>query len=290
MDEKSYLLRKLEESSGYYTQSFSNRYTNWKKNFVIRNIFCQTLRKKPEHQLINVLDAGCGEGSFIYKLKTEFSKNYNLAFHGIDLSFLDIDFAGKRKEYFGHDGCEFQRMDILNLDYEDNYFDIIITSEVIEHILEPAKMLLELKRVLKKDGFLIITTPSKGGSIFVRILRIIQRVLKRPMRNSAKECVLNGIDENEAPKIRLSSEGGRTGAGLGHVSVKSKGEWVKVFAQEGFEIILVKGSAGIIYGCPPVDQHRIIFALSVIFDTIFEKLPYSWLWSEGLLFCLKKAR
>jgi SAM-dependent methyltransferase len=48
-----------------------------------------------------------------------------------------------------------------DLPFEDGYFDIIIFCEVIEHLTnDPAKALLNLKRVLKKDGVMILSTPN----------------------------------------------------------------------------------------------------------------------------------
>lgn len=46
------------------------------------------------------------------------------------------------------------------LPYDDNFFDIIIMSEVLEHIFDTDKILLEIKRVLKKDWIFWITVPN----------------------------------------------------------------------------------------------------------------------------------
>lgn len=47
------------------------------------------------------------------------------------------------------------------------HFDIIVCSEVIEHIADDQKIafLNELKKLLKEDGFLILTTPRKDAEI-----------------------------------------------------------------------------------------------------------------------------
>lgn len=42
--------------------------------------------------------------------------------------------------------------------HKDNYFDIIISTQVIEHLKEPSLIFKEFKRILKKDGYLLITT------------------------------------------------------------------------------------------------------------------------------------
>lgn len=45
--------------------------------------------------------------------------------------------------------------------YPDNHFDVVIFAEIIEHLLnDPCKVLREIKRVLKLNGSLILTTPN----------------------------------------------------------------------------------------------------------------------------------
>lgn len=46
------------------------------------------------------------------------------------------------------------------LPYEDNYCDAVTSLEVIEHLADTDNFLKEIKRVLKKDGILILTTPN----------------------------------------------------------------------------------------------------------------------------------
>jgi ubiquinone/menaquinone biosynthesis C-methylase UbiE len=51
--------------------------------------------------------------------------------------------------------------DAFNLPYKSGSFDIVISSEVIEHVFNPEEFVKELSRVVKKGGSLIITTPYK---------------------------------------------------------------------------------------------------------------------------------
>ncbi len=47
-----------------------------------------------------------------------------------------------------------------NLPFPENYFDIIILTETLEHLFLPEKAIEQSKRVLKNDGFIIVTTPN----------------------------------------------------------------------------------------------------------------------------------
>ena len=50
-------------------------------------------------------------------------------------------------------------MDVLKLDFEDNFFDYVFLIEVLEHVKNPFIALSEINRVLKKGGKLIMSTP-----------------------------------------------------------------------------------------------------------------------------------
>lgn len=115
----------------------------------------QTRKKKMIQLLGNlvnkkILDVGCGNGHF----GKEFINNGNSVF-GVDISEKSVEVA---KKYLSDAKCTDIQQD--RLPYEDNFFDVIIMGEIIEHLLEPKKALLEIKRVLKNDGFIVITTPN----------------------------------------------------------------------------------------------------------------------------------
>jgi len=54
---------------------------------------------------------------------------------------------------------DWEKIDITKIDFEDNYFDILIANHILEHVPEYFLALKEISRVLKKDGFAIIQTP-----------------------------------------------------------------------------------------------------------------------------------
>ena len=51
------------------------------------------------------------------------------------------------------------KVDITSIPFEDNFFDIIICNQVLEHVLDAEKAMQELARVLKTTGYAIITVP-----------------------------------------------------------------------------------------------------------------------------------
>ncbi len=79
----------------------------------------------------------------------------------------EVCLAQKLKEYFGKgylsagisDRDVMVEMDITNIKYPDQSFDLIICSHVLEHIQDDKKAISELYRVLKDDGRAIILVP-----------------------------------------------------------------------------------------------------------------------------------
>lgn len=54
------------------------------------------------------------------------------------------------------------KMDITNIEYPNDTFDVIYCSHVLEHIPEDRKAMRELRRVLKPDGWAVLLVPIAG--------------------------------------------------------------------------------------------------------------------------------
>jgi ubiquinone/menaquinone biosynthesis C-methylase UbiE len=64
----------------------------------------------------------------------------------------------------GYTGCDYSHLDyncdITNIPVDDSSFDVILLTEVLEHLSEPFLALKELNRILKKGGYLYLTAPQ----------------------------------------------------------------------------------------------------------------------------------
>ena len=56
----------------------------------------------------------------------------------------------------------------IPLEIEDNSYEIIFCSHVLEHIYSPTKFLEELRRIIKSNGILILGLPVEGGLTSLR--------------------------------------------------------------------------------------------------------------------------
>ena len=102
-----------------------------------------------------VLDAACGSGYFSNFLKQKGAKSVL----GIDCDSEIINFANKN---FSCSNVSFQVARVENLRSVFNEcFDVVVSIETIEHVIEQNKVIENLHYLLNKEGFLIISTPNK---------------------------------------------------------------------------------------------------------------------------------
>ncbi len=97
-----------------------------------------------------LLDAGCGTGWF-----SKWACDRNADVTSMDLG---AGLLGKVAEK-----CNSERVigSILEIPFDENTFDIVVSSEVIEHTPDPGKAIHELFRVLKPGGILILSVPNR---------------------------------------------------------------------------------------------------------------------------------
>ncbi len=103
----------------------------------------------------NVVDAACGEGygsSFIAEKAT--------CVIGIDISHEAIENA---KGKYQKENLHYYEASVERIPVEDNWADVFVSYETIEHVTEDIqrKFLKEIRRILKKDGILIMSSPDK---------------------------------------------------------------------------------------------------------------------------------
>ena len=57
--------------------------------------------------------------------------------------------------------------DATKLPFDAHRFDVVILSEVLEHVIDQKRCVQEIYRVLKPNGYLMLTTPNSGGFIVI---------------------------------------------------------------------------------------------------------------------------
>jgi methionine biosynthesis protein MetW len=114
-------------------------------------ILIETLARIPLNKP-RIIDLGCGDGH-LTSIVANFLKAKEVC--GIDIQDRLLEKAKMR-------GIVTYKVDLNweKLPFKDNYFDLALASEIIEHLLNPDNLLEESYRILKPGGYFIIKTPN----------------------------------------------------------------------------------------------------------------------------------
>lgn len=116
---------------------------------------------KNAEENLRILDLGCGDGVLLYLLSKSI-KNTDIELYGVDLSDAAVNAAiNKFEQKSVKNKFVFRAESVYDTSFKDGMFDIIISSDVIEHLNEPETFLKEVNRLLNTKGFLIVGTPIK---------------------------------------------------------------------------------------------------------------------------------
>ncbi len=132
-----------------------------KNNFTYRNLFWIL----NENSLLNgdkkVLDIGCGVGTVSLYLASKGSKVL-----GVDISKRAIDTAISSAEFLSlNNNARFVSGKFQTIKVKGKY-DLILMTEVLEHLKDDRKVLNYVKNYLKDDGLLLLSVPSKNAPLY----------------------------------------------------------------------------------------------------------------------------
>lgn len=102
-----------------------------------------------------ILDIGCADGVFT---KVILDKTHAEEIIGVDV--LKTSVAWASNHWKRNKQMKFKLGDAHDLKFKANSFDAVFALEVMEHVFEPQKVFKEMKRVLKKNGYVIVLVPS----------------------------------------------------------------------------------------------------------------------------------
>ncbi|MEV5831983.1 class I SAM-dependent methyltransferase [Nocardia sp. NPDC052112] len=110
---------------------------------------------------VRVIDVGCGGGRHSFEVYRRGADIVAFDQNSADLADVDVMFAamaaaGEAPEYAK---AETVRGDALDLPYGEDEFDVVIASEILEHVPQDGQAIAELVRVLKPGGALAVTVP-----------------------------------------------------------------------------------------------------------------------------------
>jgi 2-polyprenyl-3-methyl-5-hydroxy-6-metoxy-1,4-benzoquinol methylase len=178
--------------------------------------------------ILNILEIGCGEGNICFQMA-----NYGHKVLGIDIS--DTTIKSAIKKWGNTPGLTFRVEDAeqMKLSSEEKY-DVIVCSEILEHLHEPAKLVRNFNNLLKPDGIAIVTVPNGFGPREVLITKPVQNLkhgngIFSKMMNKTKSSLGYKGDTDQS-----SAEA------LDHIQFFSMKQLTKLAEHNGFTIIKKK--------------------------------------------------
>lgn len=123
-----------------------------------------------------ILDVGCGDGYYLFILSS---------LSDFDITGIDNDRQAllHAKKQVKNKNLKLIEADIMKMPFKKELFNKVVASEVLEHLKDDRKALVEIKRVLKKNGTLYITVPHWNFPFFWDPINyILQRLLKTHVR------------------------------------------------------------------------------------------------------------
>lgn len=115
-----------------------------------------------------ILDAGCGNGDLLMEIRNKYKHRGDLC--GVDIAegilqkAISLNKENKSK-------INFQRADVRNLKLPSECFDVVMLKHVLHNVDKPTKAILECRRVLKKNGRLVIVVTGKKSRLLLRRLK-----------------------------------------------------------------------------------------------------------------------
>jgi 2-polyprenyl-3-methyl-5-hydroxy-6-metoxy-1,4-benzoquinol methylase len=99
-----------------------------------------------------LLDIGCGTGFFL-----NWAKRRGWQVWGLDPSEFACRYASQNY------GLNIFNAELSEINFSEEFFDVVTLWSVIEHVQEPLNLLLEVNRILKKKGMLGLSVPNIGS-------------------------------------------------------------------------------------------------------------------------------
>jgi len=190
-------------------------------NFNHKNIF-NLLEKNSNAKF---LDLGCDDGVLTMKMA---NKTGTKNVYGVEI----VDERIKLSE---QNGIQVKKFDLnRKFDFENNYFDVVIANQVIEHIYNSDNFISEIYRILKPKGYAIISTENASSwcNIFASIMG--WQIFSLTNFSSKKRGIGNpfAIHRKDAPGI----------SSWNHIRIYNIRGLKEYFEAFGFKVEKIKGS------------------------------------------------
>ncbi len=143
----------------------------------------------------NILEVGCGTGQL-----SLFLSRFQRRIFAIDLAIKSLELGENFRKKNEIENVFFSRMNIFNLFFPDNFFDVIISNGVLHHTENPKLAFFELTKHLKKNGYIVIGLYHKYGRIYNRLTKFMINTFGNTFKILDKKT----LDKNTSKEKRFA--------------------------------------------------------------------------------------
>lgn len=126
----------------------SHKYRLWRRTHEVLSAIEAFTSNPPK----KIIDLGTADGRMLNLICERYPQASSV---GVEYNHELVDF-GKSK----FPDLNIIQGDIQSLDFPDNSFDVAVAAAVIEHVVDPARVMQEAKRILRPGGIMVLTTPD----------------------------------------------------------------------------------------------------------------------------------
>ncbi len=182
-------------------KELSKHYKNYGTNFfcseITKNRYNEILDQMEKYRKNNrIMDIGCGAGYFLDEAQKRGWEVYGTEYSERLINLLS------EKNITIHAGA------LNTSNYQDDYFDVITSFEVIEHINTPASEVNKIHQLLRKGGLIYLTTPNFNSLLRLR-LKSKYNVIQYPEHLSyfTPKTLRKLFDSNGFKTIKIETTG-----------------------------------------------------------------------------------
>jgi SAM-dependent methyltransferase len=154
--ESYYSEKYYQEGRGSYEITYDKAELNWikkKYQFRLKTVEAMLWDRKKRPKKPRMLDVGCGEG---FGMKAFVQNGW--AVHGIDFSEAGMESKNPQMRPFLSVG---DITELLHKQIQSGFkYDCVLLVNVLEHVLEPVKLMNDIKRIVSAEGILLVTVPN----------------------------------------------------------------------------------------------------------------------------------
>lgn len=245
---------------------------SWRKTKKILQDEAEKIINNTKEDL-NICDVGCGNGALIIRL-AELTRSLpqQINYQGFELSTPFVDYGKQAVKFKKLTNVTFTQFDVEKDNLQDK-FDIIICSEVLEHLHNPKDVLKKLFQSINNGGYFLLSTPNSKNLIKYPFL-FLKKIISR---KDSQEISKTLTAEEQRHKLAELEQ---------HLYVFSHSELKHLIEGIGFAVIKEPRSTTL-FGGPFLDNHSLLFAISIVFDSFFNLISLPQFGWDSIFVCKK---